>query len=63
MRHKSICPVCGELKYLHSIEISNCNGIVWICKDCDKPIEVRFTRLEKLIEGLAIVDGYLGGPD
>ena len=43
MRHKSICPRCGQLKYLHCKEIE-AEGFIpivcYICDDCDKPLNV-----------------------
>ena len=53
MRHKSVCPFCGRYAYLHSKVIdaylyykviNKGKGIILICDECDKPIEVRMTK-------------------
>ena len=42
MRHKSICPVCGKLAYLHGKTVGEDTTLYWICDECDKPFEIRF---------------------
>ena len=44
MNYKCKCPVCSEIKYLHSKEVKHGKGfvpsIVWLCDDCDKQFTV-----------------------
>ena len=39
MKHKCKCPVCGEMKYLHGVEVGGSDKIApfiaWLCDDCD----------------------------
>ena len=47
MPHKSICPICGKLAFLHGKTIGDGTKLFWLCDECDRPFEVRFVTPEE----------------